>query len=235
MRKVEESMLAPAVIEARVIPNGLDLSIFHPSDKEAARSFLGIPRDARVIVFTANAVRQNIWKDYQTVQEAVALTAGRMNGQKVLFLALGEDASPEQIGAAEVRFVPYQTDREAVACYYQAADVYVHAARADTFPNTVLEALACGTPVVATAVGGIPEQVEDGRTGFLVPPGNAQALAERLTQLLSDNNNLREHMGIWAAEAVRRQFDLHRQADSYLAWYKDLVEQQAAERQARTN
>jgi len=66
----------------------------------------------------------------------------------------------ERIGQAEVKFVPYQSSPEDVAKYYQIADVYVHAARADTFPNTVLEALACGAPVVATAVGGIPEQIK---------------------------------------------------------------------------
>jgi len=157
-----------------------------------------------------------------------------MKGHNVLFLALGQDGKGEGIGPAEVRFVPYQMDPAAVACYYQAADVYVHAARADTFPNTVLEALACGKPVVATAVGGIPEQIEDGRTGFLVPAGNAKALAERLTHLLSDND-LTQRMGRSAAEAARRQFDLQRQAEAYLGWYKELMEQQTAERWARMN
>ena len=234
MQKVEQSMLMPAVMGARVIPNGVDLSIFHPADKEAARSALGIPRDTLVILFTANAVRRNIWKDYKTVRDAVALTAGRMTGDHVLFIGLGDDAPPERIGSAELRFVPYQTDPRAVACNYQAADVYVHAARADTFPNTVLEALACGTPVVATAVGGIPEQIEDGRTGFLVPAGSPQSLSDRLTQLLSDTN-LRQRMEIFAAEAGRHQFDLQRQADAYLDWYKELVEQETAQRLARTN
>jgi glycosyltransferase involved in cell wall biosynthesis len=234
MQKVEQSMLAPAVMEARVIPNGIDLSIFHPADKGAARAALDIPQGALAILFTANAFRRNIWKDYQTVRDAIAMTSERMNGQGVLFLGLGDDARAEHIGAAEVRFVPYQTDLKAVASYYQAADVYAHAARADTFPNTVLEALACGTPVVATAVGGIPEQVEDGRTGFLVPSGNARALADRLTLLLSDNKR-RQCMGILAAEAARGRFDLQRQADAYLDWYKELVRQQPTERLARTN
>jgi glycosyltransferase involved in cell wall biosynthesis len=234
MQKVEQSMLTSAVIEARVIPNGVDLSIFRPANKKDARSALTIPQDARVILFTANAVRQNIWKDYQTVEDAVTIAATQMKGQNVLFVALGQDGKQERIGSAEVRFVSYQTKPAAVACYYQAADVYVHAARADTFPNTILEALACGTPVVATAVGGIPEQVEDERTGFLVPAGNARALAERLTQLLSDSG-LTQRMGIWAAEAARRHFDLRRQAEAYLGWYKELVEQQTAQRLARTN
>jgi len=102
------------------------------------------------------------------------------------------------------------------------------------FPNTVLEALACGTPVVATAVGGIPEQIEDGRTGFLVPAGDAQSLADRLTQLLSDSN-LRQGMGMRAAEVVALQFDLNQQADAYLAWYEQLVHERSFERLARTN
>jgi glycosyltransferase involved in cell wall biosynthesis len=234
MQKVEQSMLATAVVAARVIPNGVDLSIFHPADKGTARSALGIRQDAIVVLFTANAVRRNIWKDYQTVRAAVALIAERMHGQDVLFLALGEDALPERIGPAEVRFVPYQTDPKVVACYYQAADVYVHATRADTFPNTVLEALACGTPAVATAVGGIPEQIEDARTGFLVPAGDAEALAVRLRHMLSDTA-LRRSMGIQAAEAARRQFDLHRQVDAYVEWYHELVQQRAFQRLGRSH
>jgi glycosyltransferase involved in cell wall biosynthesis len=232
MQKVEQSMLASAVIEAQVIPNGVDLSVFHPADKRVTRKALGIPQDSKMILFTGNAVRQNIWKDYQTMRDAVALTAERMSGQDVFFLALGEDALAERIGPAEVRFVPYQTDPKLVARYYQTADVYVHASRADTFPNTVLEALACGTPVVATAVGGIPEQVEDAQTGFLVQAGDAKALAARLVQMLSDNA-LRQNMGAQAAEAARRRFDLCRQADIYLDWYHQMAKQRASAPSAR--
>jgi glycosyltransferase involved in cell wall biosynthesis len=233
MQKVEQSMLTSAVIETRVIPNGVNLSIFHPADKKDARSVLGIPQNALVILFTANAVRRNIWKDYRTVEDAVKLAATRGKEQNVLFLALGQEGKGERIGTAELRFVRYQTDPEVVARYYHAADVYVHAARADTFPNTILEALACGTPVVATAVGGIPEQIEDGQTGFLVPAGDAQSLADRVTQLMSDCN-LRRGMGMRAAEVAALQFDLKQQADAYLAWYDQLVHERAFEHLART-
>jgi len=228
MRKVEESILAAAAVETRVIPNGVDLSIFHPADKRSARARVRIPPETRVVVFAAEALRQNVWKDYRTVRDAVGLTAGRMSGGDVLFVALGQAGPPERIGSGVVRFEPYETDPGTVACYYQAADVYVHGARADTFPNTILEALACGTPVVATAVGGIPEQVEDGRTGFLVSPGDAHAMAERMTHLLSDPD-LSDRIGHAAAEVAARQFDLARQADAYLDWYRELVQRRPAE------
>lgn len=224
MRKVERSMLAPAVVEARVVPNGVDLSIFHPADRRAERTALGLPQEAGVLLFAANSIRANMWKDFQTLRDAVALAAEYLDEQRLVLIALGEDAPRERVGRAEVRFVPYQEDPEVVASYYQAADVYVHAARADTFPNTVLEALACGTPVVSTAVGGISEQIEDTRTGFLVPVGDATGLATRLVQVLS-NDALKQRMGLEAAESARHRFDLQRQIDTYLQWYRQLIEE----------
>jgi glycosyltransferase involved in cell wall biosynthesis len=233
MRKVEQSVVARAIVEARVVPNGVDLSVFRPGDKGVARSALGIPAGARVVLFAATALRENIWKDYRTVREGVSLAVARLQARDIMFVALGQDAPEERIGPAVLRFVPYQMDPKVVASYYQASDVYVHGARADTFPNTVLEAQACGVPTVATAVGGIPEQIEDGRNGLLVSVGDAGALAERLIRLLSDEP-LRQRMGAEGAEDARRRFDLNGQADTYLDWYQDAARRHAAERLARS-
>jgi glycosyltransferase involved in cell wall biosynthesis len=120
---------------------------------------------------------------------------------------------------------------------YQAADVYLHAARADTFPLTVLEALACGTPVVATATGGIPEQVrslrtsaaardaeglpETAPTGILTPPGDAAAATRAVEQIL-DDVALRERLGAAAADDARARFDLEKQCDAYHRWFEAL-------------
>ncbi len=238
MQKVERSMLAPSIVEARVIPNGVDLSVFHPSDKPAVRAALGMPLDAKMLLFAANGIRPNPWKDYETLRGSVALIAGSMEGQRLLFVALGEDAPAERIGQAEIQFVPYQRDPATVARYYQAADVYVHAARADTYPNTVLESLACGVPVVATAVGGIPEQIKgleweahsreypsyprQQATGILVPPKNPEMMAKALCLLLEDGN-LRECLGANAAQEAKIRFDLHKQVDAYLEWFEEIL------------
>ena len=113
MAKFEQSMLAPAVLEARIIPNGVDLSVFHPADKQTSREILAIPQEAKVLLFTANGIQRNPFKDYETVQDAVGLVAERLQGQRVLFLALGEAAPVRRIGEAEVRFVAYESDPKA--------------------------------------------------------------------------------------------------------------------------
>ena len=220
MDKVDQSMLKPGVVASRVIPNGVDLKIFHPADRVSAREKLELPHDAKIILFAANGIRKNIWKDYRTLQSALAEIA--KTSAKVLCIALGETAPPEQIGDVEIRFVPYLKDPQQVARYYQAADLYIHPARADTFPTTIIEALACGTPVVASAVGGIPEQVIEGRTGFLVPVRDARAMAGRVLDLLADEG-LRVRMGLQAAEDAARRFGLERMVREYLAFYEAML------------
>ena len=86
----------------------------------------------------------------------------------------------------------------------------------------MLEALACGRPVVASAVGGIPEQVEHGKTGFLVPGGDQQAMAQHVEQLLCNRSRWSE-MGHHAAEAARSRFNLERQVNAYLEWYESIL------------
>lgn len=245
MKKVEQSMLAPSMIERRVIPNGVDLSVFHPADKKAVREKLGIPYDTLVFLFVAHGVRKNIWKDFETMRAALGLIVKRMHVKTSLFIALGEDGASKRIGHAYLHFVPYQSDLETVARYYQAADVYLHPAKVDTFPNTVLEALACGTPVVATAVGGIPEQVKslklgrwsptyptygrDAATGVLIPPEDPEALAYSAVNLLKDEG-LRFRLAENGVRDARRQFDLNRQVEEYLGWYHEIAGRRNAAR-----
>jgi glycosyltransferase involved in cell wall biosynthesis len=244
MRKVEQSMLAPAVIEGRVIPNAVDLSVFRPSDRQQARMALGLPPspNTKILLFSANGIRRNGWKDYQTMRAAVTLVAEHLKGEEVLFIALGENAPAEHIDQAEIRFVPFQTDLGTVARYYQAADVYVHAARAEVWGLTITEALACGTPVIATAVGGISEQVKgleisgreagnadlnqyglDDATGILVAAGDAGGMAVGVERLLQDKP-LRLRMGENAVRDAVRRFDIQRQTDDFLSWYQEILQ-----------
>jgi glycosyltransferase involved in cell wall biosynthesis len=237
MQKVRHSILAPSVTEARVVPNGVDRSIFRPAEKRAARQLLGVPQDAKVVLSTGVEIWKSMWKDYETLRAAVGAAARRLPAQRVILFVLGGDAPNANIGPVEARFVPYQQDLATVARYYQAADIYLHSAKADTFPSTILEALACGTPVVATAVGGIPEQLKHGETGFLVPAGDPQSMAEATTAILADEG-MQMRLGHAAAHDAQRRFDLSTQVNAYLGWYAAIAErwkQQSGAPESRTS
>ena len=226
--KLEQSMVAPAVLESRVIPNGIDLEVFQPANRAAVRERLGLPQEADILLFTALSIRENVWKDYKTLRAAIARLAERRAKQPLIFLAVGEAAPTEKIGPAEIRFVPFLEDNRRVAEFYQAADLYIHASRADTFPTSILESLACETPVVATAVDGIPEQIVDGETGMLTPPGAAGAMADAIASLLDDVAR-RRVMGANAGAEARRKFGRERMIEDYLAWFDEILQRQPSE------
>lgn len=220
--RASRSVLQPGISEARLIPYGVDLAIFCPKDRLMARRELGLEKESSVVLFVGNRTRSNQYKAYTVIEDAVRQVATQSNGRQVVFLCVGEKGTEERFGSAIFRFIEYQTDPNNLAKFYQAADVCLHAAHADNFPNTVLECLACGTPVVATAIGGIPEQVDEGLTGFLIPKGDSHAMAVRTLELLS-NDRLREGMGRNAAEIAHRRFDLKHQVESYLSWYHEIL------------
>jgi glycosyltransferase involved in cell wall biosynthesis len=96
MNKVNESILTEGIIKSRVIPNGIDLSIFCPQNKQQVRNNLQLPQDSKIILFTANGIRKNPWKDYETMSKAVGLVAQKLEGENILFLALGEASKTEK-------------------------------------------------------------------------------------------------------------------------------------------
>jgi glycosyltransferase involved in cell wall biosynthesis len=207
LERAQRSILAPAVASARVIANGVDLELFAPGERRAG--------DELVLVFAAQGARTNPYKDFGTLRRALELLRDR----PLLAIALGESGPEERIGEVTVRCEPFVA-REEVAAFLRAADVYVHATRADNHPLAVLEALACGLPVVASSVGGIPEQLTE-ETGVLVEPGDPDALAGAIDALLGDPER-RARMGEAAAADARARFSLERQVDAYLDLYEEL-------------
>jgi glycosyltransferase involved in cell wall biosynthesis len=189
---VERSVLAPAAERREVIPNGVDVELFRPGDRPK--------REVPQLVFAAQGGRANEFKDYPTLEAALA----RLEAPAELTV-LGDPPVPA----------------EEVARRLREADLYVHPSRADTFPSGVLEALASGTPVVASRVGGIPEQLTE-ETGILVEAGDPAALAAAIDSLLADRDRL-ERMGRVAADDARERFSLDRQLDAYASLYSEIL------------
>lgn len=239
MDKVNESILMEAESERKVVFNGVNHDVFLPGDKLKARKKLGLESDAFILLFSANGIKKSRWKDFQLMRRAVEIVGDRGGLGKVIFLALGETAPSEYLGSVEIRFMPYRSQPEEVAEFYRASDLYLHGAKADTFPNAVLEALSCGLPTIATAVGGIPEQVKGfapfglpllnrfdliEATGILVPAGDSDSFAKAI-EFLAKNEVFRDSMSTNAVRDARLRFSMDRQVDFYLDWYQQAIAQ----------
>jgi glycosyltransferase involved in cell wall biosynthesis len=235
LARAEASILSEAIVDTRLIPNGVDLSTFHPGDKGAARAALGLPQDDGVLLFSGFSPVSSSFKDFASVKEAARILGTRNDLPSMTLVVLGEQRPARTLGSLTLRFVPIETDQRRIAMFHQAADIYVHAAKvgAENHSLTVIEALACGTPVVATAVGGVPEQVLDlslssgdrgsgTPTGILTAPNDPAALADAAALLLSDRP-LARMLSANAEQDARQRFDLERQVGVYLDWYREII------------
>jgi glycosyltransferase involved in cell wall biosynthesis len=236
MDRARRSLLGPSIEGARVVPNGIELDVFAPGSQSAARRRLGIPANHRALLFVATSGRDNPYKDFATIRSAVARLSEESAGTPVELLVVGNQGPDEWLGGGgRVRHLPYCASPSLLAEHYRAADLYVHAAPEESFGLTVAEALACGTPVVAAAGGGISEVIDDGRTGLLVAPGRPDALAVAIRGLLEDPAR-REHMGVAAARSARPRLGRDRMVAALHAWCEEVAERwhgPAAERSAR--
>lgn len=220
MEKMNQSILYSGVVSSRIIHNGVNTKIFHYEDQKKVRMELGLPDDKKILLFTANGIRKNEFKDYQALQRCLKIVSSEESS--VLCLALGEKGHTEYFGETEIRFIPYQKKEEIIAKYFQSADIYIHPSRVDTFPTTILEAMSCGIPVVASNVGGIPEQVVNFKTGYLIPKGNENYMAKAILDLICDDEK-RFEFGMQARKLAETKFCVERMVDEYIKYYNDIL------------
>jgi D-inositol-3-phosphate glycosyltransferase len=199
-----------------IAPAGFDPNEFWPIGKALARVALGMPPDERVILQLGRLVPR---KGVDTVVRGFARLVHEHGARARLVIVGGECEEPdfertpelgrlarvaEEEGIADgVTFVG-RRGRDALRWYYSAADVFVTTPWYEPFGITPVEAMACGTPVVGAGVGGIKFSVRDGETGYLVPPRDPEALAERIAGLFA-HPTLLETL---SRQAVRRANDL---------------------------
>lgn len=186
-RARKSSLFKNLTIDA--IPNPLDINIFKPTNKAEARAKLNLPTDKKLILFAAAKVTV-IWKGFSYFQEALKILHTQIsNPEGIELVILGE--SDEELN----KTLPFRThalgriaDVEKIALIYSAADVFTIPSIHENLPNTIMEAMACGTPSVGFKVGGIPEMIEHQQTGFLASYKSAESLAEGINWVLFEAN-----------------------------------------------
>ncbi|QVL52055.1 MAG: glycosyltransferase [Cyanobium sp. M30B3] len=179
MARMAASSRLFAGLPCTVIPNAVDLACFHPHHRDAGRAQLGLAPTTALLLFVAASVSNPV-KGMATLLAALP----QLQGACPVPLAVACIGSRPEALPAGVRWLGRIDDPDQLAGLYAAADLLVVSSLIDNAPNVIAEAHACGLPVLASAVGGIPEMIEPGRTGALVPPADSAALAVAASALL---------------------------------------------------
>jgi glycosyltransferase involved in cell wall biosynthesis len=205
----------------RVIPCGIDIDQFSPAR--------GRPRGSEPLIVCV--ARMVAVKNLGILLQACARLRDRKIGFRCVVIGEGPcrkelEALRAQLSLENAVEMPGAAPQGEVARWWQQADVGVLTSDNEGMPVSLMEAAACAVPVVATAVGGVTELVEQGVTGLLAPRGDAAAVADALVTLLRDAG-LRARMSVAARQRAQERFSSTRQADLLLSLWSDLLEEKA--------
>jgi len=205
-----------------VIHNGLDLNLYKPIDKIFARKIWDWPIDKKLILFGAMSATSDHRKGFDLLYEGLKQLAAKWSDKaELVVFGSSEPENPPDFGLP-VHYLGRLHDDISLALLYAAADVMVTPSRQDNLPNTVVESLACGTPVVAFDIGGMPDMIESQINGYLANSFDTSDLAAGINWVLSDNSRHKE-LCIKAREKAVACFDIEKIARQYTELYREVL------------
>ena len=206
-----------------VIANGVDVDLFRPHEKYAARKALGLPLNRQLILIANESLGTDPRKGFSLLRGALADVGQDERYQGVDLIAMGADPTGTALSTGiPVHALGFLTAEETMSLVYASADLFVTPSTEENLSNTVLEALACGTPCVAFDIGGMPDMIIDGVNGELVPVVDARALRESIARMLSDGERL-SRMATNARRTAEERFDVRHSARAHIELYEDVL------------
>ena len=219
----------------KIIPPGVDLSHFYPIPPDESKEFIGSPLDKKMLLFVG---RIEPLKGIKTLLKAIGYLSDNGQAEENLCLAvIGGELTDENGQESEEMKLLYQLrdvyglqdlvtflgkrSQDSLPYYYSAAEMVIMPSHYESFGMVALESMACGTPVIASLVGGLIHLVEDGVTGYHVPVDAPEALSERIAGLLKDKS-LRYRMG-HDAFAFAKKYDWNNITDRMIQTYDELL------------
>ena len=207
----------------KVIHNGIDLDVFKPIKKSQARDILGIKQDKKIILFGAMSATSDKRKGFQYIEKALSQLRKTDCDQYVLVvMGASEPKIPPKFGL-ECLYLGRLHDEVSLSLLYSAADVFVAPSIQENLANTVVESVACGIPVVAFDIGGMPDMVEHKINGYLAKPFEPEDLARGIEWVLEDEDR-KETLSQKAREKAERCFDVKKVAQQYINLYSEVFE-----------
>jgi glycosyltransferase involved in cell wall biosynthesis len=207
------------------IYNPIDTDFFIPADPVNARTTLNINSEGMVLLFGAQNIHDER-KGFHYLKESLRIIKDNNPeiAGSICLVIFGEIKQKEIFRDLPVRvnYLGTITDPEKLKLAYQAASFYVHCARIDNLPNTIVESLSCGTPVISFESGGVGELIEDGYNGFLIQKGSSMALAECIMRI-SGLMNARPQLSYHAREKAIKSFSMRNIASSYFELYEKVI------------
>lgn len=205
----------------KAIPNPIDIAVFSPGDKATERQKRGISVDAKVVLFGAANINDKRKGISYLVDALQLLKDGVKDTSAIEVVIFGKN---KHFDVSQLPFSVHQlniiTDENEMAAIYSLADVFVTTAIEDNLPNTVMEAMACGTPVVAFNTGGIPEMIDHLQSGYLAELRSAQGIADGITELLYNSDS--RQLSNSARQKVLDNYTNEKVAKPYIELYRSV-------------
>ena len=202
--------------KAYTIPNCIDTERYYPIDKLKAREMLCLPQDKPLLLFGAQGGSHDPRKGYDLLMQA--LKQSSLGDTELIVFGCGEPKEPEDM-PYPVHYVGRLHDDISLIMLYNAADAFIAPSREDNLPNTIMEAMACGTPCVGFRIGGIPDEIEHMVTGYLAEPFDTSDLAKGIETVLENH----EKMGMAARDKAAREYNMQKVGQQYLDLYEKIL------------
>ena len=201
-----------------LIKYGIDTDIYQHMDRTMACKSLGLNPSRIRILFIAKNPRTNPYKDFEGLRKAWIQANLELDGDGFDLIALGGPEHNETHGKYKLRVIPFTEDESMVCSWINSCDVMIHATLSDNSPVSILEAMSCNTPVIATNIGGINEQLKSGKCGVLVNPKSVDVIARSIVDhhktSLVNQNKIQD-----AAEHISKNHTRSQMIDAYLGLY----------------
>lgn len=204
-----------------VLPNGIDHDRYHPIDHAVARNILGLPENKKLILFGGVLATGDERKGFHLLIEALEKLESQAGTGEYELVVFGSPSGDSPL-SMKTHYLGRLQDDISLAIVYAAADVFVAPSLEDNLPNTVLESLSCGTPVVAFDIGGMPDMVTHMTNGYLAPGFDTSELAKGLSWVMEDGPRWKI-LSQEARSTVVRTFNQQLSASRYRDLYEEIL------------
>jgi glycosyltransferase involved in cell wall biosynthesis len=206
------------------LANPVDSHFFRPMEKDKAKDSIGLDKNKRYILFVGRLTNER--KGLTYLIDAFCALSEKISNIELIIVGRGPDEIflknyARKRGAKNLNFVGWVSEREKLPYFYCASEFFVLPSIQEALPLVVLEAMACGLPVIGTDVGGIKDIIVNGQTGYLIPPNNSYAISEKMYQLLK-NKELINRMSKKSRERILNHFSVDVIGDQLYSLLKDI-------------